>query len=225
MELKFTKTDMTAIEEHDDIYLFQKGTKLYREQKYEEGIEYYRLAASMGNVDAICNIGYCYLYGRSIPINYNAAVMYFTLAFKMGSIDAAYKLGNLYKNGTGVEKDYELCLYYYDKAIEYLENSDEYEPTDFPSLYYSIGKELMPKGLKSTNLREAYIYLNIAYEGYSLSIEAGNEFYEQALQETTELLENEIFDDIRCEFDNECDCDECNCEDECNCKCECNHEH
>lgn len=80
MAVKLTKADFIAIENGDGVYLNGKGANFYRQEKYEEAIEYYRLAAAMGNVDSISNLGYCYMYARSVPGNISLALAYFEAA-------------------------------------------------------------------------------------------------------------------------------------------------
>ena len=39
------------------------------EKDYEKAISLYEKSASLGNVTALSNLGYCYYYGRSIPVD------------------------------------------------------------------------------------------------------------------------------------------------------------
>ena len=79
--------DFVAIRGKDSDFLLNKGADKYGDD-YEESIEYYRLSAAMGNPQAISNLGYCYLYGRSIEPNVSLALAYFTIAADFGVIDA-----------------------------------------------------------------------------------------------------------------------------------------
>lgn len=53
----------------------------------------------MGNVTALSNLGYCYYYGRSIPVDKEKAKSYWEEAAIFGDIPAVYKLGDMYRNG------------------------------------------------------------------------------------------------------------------------------
>lgn len=55
-----------AIENNDSNKILTAGADYYRDEDYENAFKYYNLAASMGNKQAMSNLGYCYLYGRSI---------------------------------------------------------------------------------------------------------------------------------------------------------------
>ena len=67
----------------------------------------------MGDMNAVSNLGYCYLYGRDIEQNTSLAIAYFKTAAENGVIDAMYKLGDIYSSDKWNVKDVELSLYYY----------------------------------------------------------------------------------------------------------------
>lgn len=185
--------DFVAIRGKDSNFLLSKGADKYGDD-YEESIEYYRLSAAMGNPQAISNLGYCYLYGRSIEPNVSLALAYFTIAADLGVIDALYKLGNIYSSDEFVDKDEELEKYYYEKAIDALLDSyADYE--DYPSLSLAVGKETMKDGLFDTDLDRAYFLLKCAENGFKKYIDNGDDFYEEHYAETLDLLEDKQFDD------------------------------
>ena len=199
--MKFNKADMIAIEKRDSNYLTQKGAKYYIAEDYAKAIEYYRLASSMGNVDATSNLGYCYMYGRSIDRNINMAIAYFMAAANKGSVDAMYKLGNIYKHGYDeVEADNELAAYYYQKAVD--EVFDEcLDPCRYPSLFFSMAKEFMPGGEMCLDYKIAYDFLNHAKVGYEMEKQDGVKFHINALNAVDELLEDPHFDIFKDEED------------------------
>ena len=185
--------DFVAIRGKDSDFLLNKGADKYGDD-YEESIEYYRLSAAMGNPQAISNLGYCYLYGRSIEPNVSLALAYFTIAADFGVIDALYKLGNIYSSDEFVDKDEELEKYYYEKAIDALLDSyADYE--DYPSLSLAVGKETMEDGLFDTDLDRAFFLLKCAENGFKKYIDNGDDFYEDHYAETLDLLEDKQFDD------------------------------
>lgn len=74
----------------------------------------------MGNMDAMSNLGYCYLYGRHTEPSVSLAIAYFTLAAKKGNIDTTYKLEGVYGRTKWGSQDIELSLYYYRLVVSYL---------------------------------------------------------------------------------------------------------
>ena len=193
MSLKLTKADIEAISARDADYINDKGVTHYRDGEYEYAIEYYRIAAAMGNRIAVSNLGYCYLYRRSVEKNVSLAMSYFKIAADRGVVDANYKLGSIYANGDeGVKRNRELSIYYYQKAatIVFRENMN---PQNYPSLFFALAKEHMPKGKLYTDIRQAYVFLKIAEEGYTEQLLNGEQFREAGLNSVRELLANPIF--------------------------------
>lgn len=75
------------------------GAKEYQEKNFALALQYYKQAAEFGNVTALSNLGYCYYYGRSVPVDYKEAAKYFDKAAARGDVSAMYKLGDMVKNG------------------------------------------------------------------------------------------------------------------------------
>lgn len=190
--------DLEAIEEENHEYLNNVGANYYNNGEYGIARIYYELASSLGNVTALSNLGYIYMYGREVPVDYSIALAYFSVAAKRGDIEATYKLGNLYQAGKGVEKNIEKAIEYYDKALELLENNEDIDNMVYPSIYYTLAKELMPGGHKDTNLEKAYEYLKIAVQGYNYLIEIeGANHYKNICKVAEETLKDSIFDEFK----------------------------
>ena len=205
MAIILTDADVLAIQRGDDYFLNNKGAKYYVEGNYERAIEYYRLAAAMGNVQSISNLGYCYMYARSIEKNMSLAMAYFIIAAEKNNVDAQYKLGNIYETGAdGVEKDEELAIYYYTSAIRTINESYE-EPERYPSLYLRVAQAHMPGGMMICDLKAAYQFLQIARRGFEIEKTEGIKYHTDALKATLRLLEESCFDNFREEPDEEDD--------------------
>ena len=208
--LHLTKTDFRALELGDSNYINNKGAGLYVEPTYDKAVEYYRLAAAMGNVQAISNLGYCYLYGRSIEPNTDLAVAYFTLAAEQKNVDAAYKLCDIYGSDKWGLKDRELSVYYYRMAATWLTDEDweEYGAIvwnrrlqKYPSLCYALGREMTPGGAMPSSIEVAYQFLKQAERGYEIALLNGDSFYEKSLNGVKKLLADPCFDLIRERYD------------------------
>ena len=136
------------------------------------------------------------------------------LHHKKNNVDACYKLGDIYSSDKWGVKDSELSIYYYNKAACIL-LSDSWddlicceELDEYPSLCFALGRELMPDGLMRTDVEAAYLFLKHAEKGYEKEIRNGADFYAKALSLVKERINNEIFDDIRDEYDSIYDEDE-----------------
>ncbi len=205
-----TETDNNAVSLSDSNYINNKGANLYRPDTYMEAVEYYRLAAAMGNVYSISNLGYCYLYGRGIEANLSLALAYFRVAANKGDVDAAYKLGDVYGNDKWGIKDREMSIYYYRMAASFVigtEWENGYvvayctELQKYPSLCYALGRELSLGGDMCTDIDCAYQFLKHAEKGYKTKLANGNEMYASSYQGVIKLIADSQFDDIREQYD------------------------
>lgn len=196
--MKLTKTDKAAIQSGDSNYLVNKGTKYFYDQDYEVALDYYQLAAAMGNGKAIGNIAYCYMYGKGVPEEVDFALSYFHIANDLRDVDSFYKLGRIYCNGDGVEKDHELGVYYYQTALaELLESENLQEQFEHPALFYALALEKLPGGGLSESVSSSYKYLLIANMGYQLAIDDGAYYFEKELEEIKNKMNDSIYDDVR----------------------------
>ena len=209
-KFKLTETDMVAIRDGANGYLTNKGASLYKESTYAESVEYYRLAAAMGETHSISNLGYCYLYGRDIEPNTSLAIAYFTIAANQEDVDAAYKLGDIYSTDKWGVKDKELSIYYYSLAAEFI-IGDEWlkgqnviyrnQLQDYPSLSYALARETFKGGSMVVNLGLSYQFLKHAEKGYEIALANGNDFYRDSYEGVKELLKNKEYDIVREEVD------------------------
>lgn len=205
-----TNADMNAVVLKDAGYINRRGAKLYVEGNYRFAVEYYRLAAAMGDMNAVSNLGYCYLYGRDIEQNTSLAIAYFKTAAENGVIDAIYKLGDIYSSDKWNVKDVELSLYYYNIALFHLLGEGEWDVESivycegfqrYPSLCYALGREMSRGGRMNTDIVMAYQLLKHAEKGYRKEIDNGAVMYESSYEGVKELLADSQFDGIRKEYD------------------------
>ena len=210
--LNLTAADMAAISKGDSDYINGKGAKHYSDEEYKLAVEYYHIGASMGNVDSISNLGYCYLYGRDIEQNISLAMAYFKVAADRKSADAAYKLGDIYGSDKWGMKDTELSLYYYRIAARLIVGpdwQDEYsirwndDLIQYPSLCYALGREMSKDGSMPTDIAFAYVFLKKAEEGNKLRLANGDKMYEKSYNGVVELLADSQFDPVRDEYNDD----------------------
>lgn len=209
-KVELSATDMAAIREGADAYLNNKGANLYKEDTYYQSVEYYRLAAAMGDVQSVSNLGYCYLYGRDIEANTSLAIGYFIIAANRGDVDAAYKLGDIYSSDKWGVKDKELSNYYYcmaaDKVID-----DGWRRgysivwarhlQDYPSLCYALARETFVDGSMPTDIKLSYQFLKHAELGYKDSLDNGFDLHKESYEGVLKLLKNKKYDSVRKEID------------------------
>lgn len=212
--MKLTKMDLKAVEDNNSIYLLDKGSNCLNVDNFKDGIEYYRLSATLGNDIAMSNLGYLYLYGKEVEKNEELAYAYFMNASKKDNVEAIIKLGEFYKKGIVVDKDMELCLYYFSKAIELIKGKEELELA-YPEVYLTVGREHMNGGKLEHNSLIAFDYILTARDGYDAMIDNGEDVDAKTLKEIEKLIDNKEFDEIiEAMASHACDC---GCEDDCSC--------
>lgn len=200
-----TKADQIAVDHNDHGYLNNKGAEYYSQGKYDLAVEYYRIAAAMGDDQSVSNLGYCYLYGRQIEADLSLALAYFKIACDKGNVDAAYKLGDIYGSDKWGVKDRELSVYYYrvaavfmlgdDCSLERIMNDESLQR--YPSLCFALGREHGLDGKLLTELELSYAYLQSARKGYELELMNGNRMHEQAYNGVLEYLNRPEYQPIR----------------------------
>lgn len=202
---ELTKADHIAIDHNDHGYLNNKGAEYYSKGKYDLAVEYYRLAAAMGDDQAISNLGHCYLYGRQIEADLSLALAYLKIACDKGNVDAAYKLGDIYGSDKWGIKDRELSVYYYRVAAVFMFGDDfsldrirnDENILSYPSLCFALGREHGLDGQLPTELELSYVYLETARKGYGRELMNGNRMYEQAYNGVLEYLNRPEYQPIR----------------------------
>jgi len=81
-----------------------------------KGLNYLKIAAKRGNVDAQYQLGLCYETGKGVTIDKKEAAKWYREATFKGNKPAAAKLSDFYYNGFGVKKDLQKSKYYKDVA-------------------------------------------------------------------------------------------------------------
>ena len=205
--IKLTAADKAAIAHGDSAYINEKGVRFFQKNDCEAAVEYYRLASSMGNMEATKNLGYCYLYGNHIEPNIDLAIQYFEIAAMSGVVAAIYKLGDIYSSSKWIKQDKELSSYYFRVALEYI-TSGEYEELflnkdlfNYPSLMFAIARESMSGGMLTENPKLAYECLAIAFYGYSDAIADGDSIHSDCLDKVVKLLGSKELKDAKKAFE------------------------
>lgn len=102
--------------------IFDKAVSLFGSSKPEQkpesvDIDELKAAADKGDVKALLDMGYMYLYGSDgISVDHKKALEYYTKAAEKKNAVALNNLGSLYFNGIGTEIDYPRAIGYFDEA-------------------------------------------------------------------------------------------------------------
>ena len=108
------------------------------EQSYAKSVKYYQLAAQNGSRPAQENLGYCYYYGRDMPVDYEKAFHYFALGAFDGHLVSLYKIGDMYAGGYYVQKNEKEAFLIYQRCLETM--TEEAAPRIAGPLFLRLGK-------------------------------------------------------------------------------------
>lgn len=161
------------------------------EPDYEQAFELYTLGSKLGNMQATVNLGYCYLYGRSVPSSPKDAFTCFQrAAFTADMPEAIYKLGDMYDRGCYVERDRELAFGLYRKAFLLIEDNPQEAPEIKASVCHRVADHMASGGQPDEPITERRERLLLALElyqraerDYYRAIEAGAYYYDRRLDE------------------------------------------
>ncbi|MBP5256041.1 MAG: sel1 repeat family protein [Clostridia bacterium] len=120
--------------------LYYEGTRGFG-QDFSAAVRYYQMAVENGSRQGLENLGYCYYYGRDIPVDYEKAFFCFAPGAFDGHIISLYKIGDMYKNGFFVKKDEEESFRIYLHCLELM--NDERAPDTAGPVFLRLGDAFM----------------------------------------------------------------------------------
>ena len=139
------------------------------EQDFTKAVTCYHLAALKGSRPAQENLGYCYYYGRNVPVDYQKAFHYFALGAFDGHPVSLYKIGDMYLNGYYVEKNPVEAFRIYTHCLDIM--TDEAAPAAAGPVFLRVGnawlngngtEEDAKKALVCFQKAEAFLYDMVA---------------------------------------------------------------
>ena len=145
------------------------GAKEYQQGHFAEALNYYKEAAELGNVTALSNLGYCYYYGRSVPVDYKLAAAYFDKAASLGDACAMYKLGDMVEKKL-LRRSTTACDYY---VAAYNLASRDKDPESYPDVCLRLARY-------DKEHREYFLLEAVKY--FKIRLEAGDNFTDGVLR-------------------------------------------
>ena len=95
---------------------YEAGLAAIKKEDYQTAFRKWEPLAKKGNPDAQFGLGYMYLQGQGVVLNYKKAMRWFRLAAEQGDPDAQNNLGLMYAVGTGVIEDPIYSLMWFELA-------------------------------------------------------------------------------------------------------------
>lgn len=130
-----------------------------------ERINLLQKAADWGHSRALCELAECYHNGEDIKKNVDEAIKLYIKSAELGNIDAQINLGYFYAHGEMVEIDFKKSFKWYKKAIEQMENFDDFELSRVNSfkIRYGAGNDYAESKAIEGDVY-AQLYLGCLYE-------------------------------------------------------------
>lgn len=161
------------------------------EPDYDLAFKYYTMGSNLGNMQALVNLGYCHLYGRSVPRSPEKAFTCFQrAAFLTNMPEALYKLGDMYSRGIHVEQDDELAFGLYRKALDMVEENPDEAPEIKASVFHRVADHIStlkqedePARERRERVLKALELYQRAERDYFRAIDAGAYYYDRKLDE------------------------------------------
>ena len=156
------------------------GADAYQRGEYQKAIRLFERAAANGSTVAMSNLGYCYYYGRSIPVDKEKARQYWEKAAIFGNVNAIYKLGDMYRNGD-LPEDLVFSEGAYIKAFNIA--NEERDINSYPDACLRFLKYCLDPEAKEKNREIA----QGAVDGFYKRMKLGDEFAAPLYREALEL--------------------------------------
>ena len=151
------------------------------EQDYGKAVHYYEIAAKNGSRQAQENLGYCYYYGRNMPVDYEKAFHYFALGAFDGHPISLYKIADMYANGYYVEKNEKEAFHIYEYCMEHM--AEETAKFVAGPVYLRLGNCFLYGTGTEPNPETALICYQKAELFLFGMVKGGNVMYKKSLQD------------------------------------------
>lgn len=121
----------------DAAILCDHGLQAYMAQDYQTAIPYYQASVQLGSSAAMCNLGYCYYYGRGVKRDKELARYYWETSAVLGEAASTYKLGDMHRNGD-IEANESVAWLYYCRAWQLSQN--EKDILNYPNICLRLAR-------------------------------------------------------------------------------------
>jgi hypothetical protein len=156
------------------------------QQNYKEAAKWYEKAADGLEPYGLCNLGYCYSYGRDMDVDHAKAYDCFSKSAYLGNANAMYKLGDMFFYGNHVDEDKKAAFYWYNEALNRGRNDNEVEP----NVKYRLGRCYLHGYGTEKNILLAMKFLQDSEIVFFKQISNGDTLAERTLVKVKKELEN-----------------------------------
>ncbi len=149
-------------------------------QDFTKAVDCYKLAAEKGSRQAQENLGYCYYYGRNMPVDYEKAFHYFALGAFDGHLISLYKIGDMYLNGYYVDKNPVEAFHIFSRCLETM--TDEAAPIVAGPVFLRMGNAFLNGSGTEEDPKNALVCFQKAEAFLYDMVAEGNVMYKKSLK-------------------------------------------
>lgn len=149
-------------------------------QNFTRAVHCYNKAAEKGSRQAQENLGYCYYYGRNMPVDYEKAFHYFALCAFDGHLISLCKIGDMYASGYYVPKNEVEAFNIYNRCIDTM--TDEAAPIVAGPVFLRLGKCFLNGVGTKVNYESALVCYQRAELYLYDMVKNGDYMYKKSLQ-------------------------------------------
>ncbi len=113
-EITANKENPTHLVIYADMYSFGLG----KENNFAKAFELYQKAADLGNLEAMCDLGYMYLVGQGVAKDKIKSAYWFKKSADLGYVHSMRDIGQNYLHGQGIEKNIAKAKVYFKLASD-----------------------------------------------------------------------------------------------------------
>ena len=166
----------------DAAILCDHGLQAYMAQDYQTAIPYYQASVQLGSSAAMCNLGYCYYYGRGVKRDKELARYYWETSAVLGEAASTYKLGDMHRNGD-IEANESVAWLYYCRAWQLSQN--EKDILNYPNICLRLARY----GADRLTVGQRAFFAAEAVHWFEERIQMGDVYSDESLAQAKRLYE------------------------------------
>ncbi|MGX8698933.1 MAG: tetratricopeptide repeat protein [bacterium] len=178
-----------ACEEGNGEAMVDLGSQYYHgfrgfPQDFTKAFACFQLAAAKGNLRAQVHLGYCYYYGRNMPVNYEKAFHCFAMGAFVGDLNSLYKIGDMYQKGYYVERNPVEAFRIYSRCLNAM--TEESAPHVGGPVFLRMGNALLHGLGTAPDPKRALVCYQKAETFLYDMVVRGSDMYRRSLQAAIE---------------------------------------
>ena len=152
----------TRLRDRRILHLMTQARALSERADYNQAYRFYRQAAELGCVRAICIMGMMFYHGQGVPKNESMAFLSMKFCAGKQDAEAQYFLGEFYRLGIGTKRDNKEALYWLQESAA----SGQRHESQLEAQYKLACMLLHGQGIEPNPEMALYWFTEAANDGY-----------------------------------------------------------